>query len=931
MPPKDESERGAGSVEGRELGAERRAPSAESPRPPWLRERRFFRTSADRDVEDELAFHLAMRAELLEQSGLDPQTARDTALGRFGDVAEVRERCLDISHQRERRMKRHELWTATRQHVRFALRRLRSAPGFAAAVLIMLALGIGATTAVFGVVDGILLRPLPFHEPERLVDLSHSIQISGISKAEQSDATFLLYQRNATGAFESMGAYRIRDVNLGALGDGSAPAAERVGAAGVSASLFPTLRAAPALGRLFRPDDDRRDSPRTIVLSHSLWRNRFAGDPGVIGRRIVVDGAEREVIGVMPEGFRYPTAATAAWMPLGFDPAKTNVGSFNFQAIGRLKPGVSPEAARAELARVLPRLLDEFPSEIPREMFAQAKLAPVVRPLRDAVVGDVGHMLWILLGAVGLLLAVACANVASLFLVRAEGAQRDVAIRVALGAGQGAVAAQYLAEALLLAAGGGVLGVLLALLGVRALHAAPAGADLPRLTEVGVDGRVVLFATGVATLSALAVGLLPVLRARRVSPGVVLKESSRSATSGRERQRARSALVVAQVALALVLVAGSTLIARSFAELRDVHPGFDASGVLTLRVALPRATYADATATLRFLDHVTEEARALPGVRGVAVMDWLPLSDDHNDSVIMIEDRPLPSNVVPPGHPITYVSPEYFATLGVPLLAGRTFGRADAKSPAAEVLVSRSFAERYWKGESPIGKRLRPSLNGPWYTIVGVAGDVHMESLEKPAEEFLYFPLVIPDTPAPIVPGGVAIAVRAAGDPMAVAPALRAIIRRADPSLPTYDEGTMMARLASAAARTRFVLLMLGTASVVALAIGAVGLYGVLAYAVTLRRREIGVRMALGASVRDVTRMIARRGIALAALGVAAGLLGALATTRFLEKLLYGVSPTDPATLAGACAVLFAVAAVASWLPARRAAGVSPMESLRRD
>jgi predicted permease len=388
---------------------------------------------------------------------------------------------------------------------------------------------------------------------------------------------------------------------------------------------------------------------------------------------------------------------------------------------------------------------------------------------------------------------------------------------------------------------------------------------------------------------------------------------------------------VAQVALALVLVAGSTLIARSFARLRDVQPGFDASGVLTVRIALPRATYADASATLHFYDRVLAEARALPGVRGAAVTDWLPLTDDHNDSVVEIEDHPLPANAVPPDHPMAEVSPDYFATLGIPLVAGRTLSPADAAHPATEVVVSRSFAERYWKGQSPIGRRLRPGLTETWYTIVGVAGDVHMESLEKPAEELIYFPIVQPDKNGPSAPRHVAIALRTSGNPTSVAPSLRAILRRADPALPTYDESPMTALLSRAAARTRFVLLMLGTASVVALAIGAVGLYGVLAYGVTLRRREIGVRMALGASVRDVTRMIARRGILLASLGVGAGLLGALATTRFLDKLLYGVSPTDPATLAGACVVLFAVAAVASWLPARRAATVSPMESLQRD
>jgi predicted permease len=443
---------------------------------------------------------------------------------------------------------------------------------------------------------------------------------------------------------------------------------------------------------------------------------------------------------------------------------------------------------------------------------------------------------------------------------------------------------------------------------------------------------VLLFAVAVTTASALAVSLLAVLRARRVAPGVVLKESSRSATVGRERQRARSALVVAQVALALVLVAGSTLMARSFARLRDVRPGFDPRGVLVLRVALPWATYPDAAATLRFHQRVLDETRALPGVRAAAVLDWVPLGGDHNDSALEIEDHPLEGDAVPPDHPLNYVSADYFATMGIPLMAGRAFTREDVGRPAAEAIVSHAFAERYWKGQSAIGKRVR-TFGGTWCTVVGVAGDVHMESLEKPAEQLVYFPIVAPgDKGGPYVPHTVAIAVRTSGtDPLAVAPAVRGIVRRVDPVLPTYGERSMATVLAGAAARTRFVLLMLGAASLVALAIGAVGLYGVLAYGVTLRRREIGVRMALGASVRDVTRMIARRGLVLSAIGVAAGLAGALATTRFLHGLLYGVSPTDPATLAGACVVLLAVAAVASWVPARRAAATDPMESLRRD
>jgi putative ABC transport system permease protein len=900
--------------------------------PDWLRERRFWRSNADRDVNDELSFHLAMRAQLLQQQGLDPQTARDAALERFGDLDDVRARCLDISHERERRMKRRELWTTLSQHVRYALRRLRAAPGFATAVLLILALGIGATTAVFGVVDGILLRPLPFHEPERLVALTHTIALSGMQNIDQSDGTIMLYQRHATQSFEGIGAYRERDVNLGAIASSGDPA-ERVLSATVTPSLFPTLGVAPVRGRALRRDDAAPGAPAVVVLSTQLWHRKFGGDPAIVGRRLVIDGAEREVVGVMPEAFRYPSATTTLWLPLAFDPAKTNPASFNFHGVARLRAGVSPATATAELDHWLPRLLEEYPAPIPPDMWERAHIRAVVTPLRDVVIGDAAHLLWMLLGAVVLLLAIACANVASLFVVRGEGAQRELAIRLALGAGSGAVVAQYLTEAALLTGGGAALGVLLAVLGIRALHASPNGADLPRLAEVAVDARVVLFAVGIAALSALVVSILPVLRARHVAPGVVLKESSRSATSGPARQRARSLLVVLQVALALVLVAGSTLMARSFAELRDVQPGFDARNVLTLRFSLPRGGNDDPVARARFYQRMIEEAEALPGVRSVTVMDWLPLSDDSNDSVVQLEDQPLPSGTVPPDHPMTYVSADYFSTLGVPVIEGRSFARADAVRPTTEALVSRSFARKYWNGASPIGKRLRPNIQGPWFTIVGVVGDVHMRSLDRPAEELVYLPLLIPDDEGSIfAPNGVSVAVRTTGgDPSALTTRVREMFRSLDPSLPIYAEQPMTALLASATARTRFVLLMLGVASVVALAIGMVGLYGVLAYGVTLRRREIGVRVALGATARDVTLMVARSGIVLAVVGVVAGLLGTMAATRVLQNLLYGVSPTDPVALAGACLVLLIVAAVASWLPARQAAVIDPMEALRRD
>ncbi len=813
--------------------------------------------------------------------------------------------------------------------LRHAARRLRRVPGFTAATLLVLALGIGASTAVFSIVDGVLLRPLPYPAPDRLVDVSHSIVVPGRSHVEQSDASYLLYQRHNT-VFDAIGASRDYDVNLGAIVGGTADA-ERVPATGVSASLLAVLAVTPLLGRKFATRDDRKDAPLVALLSEGLWRRRFGGDQSIVGRKLIVDGAPREIVGVMHGGFQYPTSATQIWLPLRLDPATANSGSFNYKAIARLKPGVTPDAAAADLDRVLPRLLDEFPTNIPREMFAQVKLHPLVKPLRDVIVGDVRTLLWTLFGAVGLVLLIACANVANLFLVRGESRQRELAVRSALGAGFPAVLAQYLSEALLLALGGGLLGLGLAAVAVRVTRALPRGIELPRLAEVTIDGRVVLFAVMVSLATAIAVSLVPLIRARRLPIGTVLRESGRSATVGGQRQRARSALVVAQVALALVLVASSGLLARSFAHLRNVKPGFDADGVFATQLAMPVVKYTTTTSRMQFYDRLLVQARAIPGVRDVAVTSWLPLSSNHDDAVMEVEDVPPPPNAVPRDHTKSYVSASYFSTMRVPLLRGRTFGTQDPQHADLEAIVSRAFAQRYWKDASPIGRRLRTGIDGPWFTIVGVAGDVHLTALDQPAEETVYFPLVTPDSSQTWTPGEVALVVRTDGDPAALARPVRTIAQSLDATLPIYDETLMTSLVGAASARARFMTVLLAVASGLALVLGAVGIYGVMAYGVSLRRREIGVRMALGARPVDVRQMISRQGVLLAAVGVAIGLGGALGVTRFLHGLLYDVSPTDPLTLTATCVVLLLVALAASWIPARRAAGMDAAAALRSD
>ena len=811
--------------------------------------------------------------------------------------------------------------------LRFAARRLARARSFTIAAVFVLALGIGATTAVFSVVNGVLLRPLPYPAADRLVWLGHSVEVSGVDKADQSDASFLLYQEQAH-AFDGIAISRDADVNLGAV-DGNDARAERVAAMGVSANMFDVLRVRPALGRAFRPGEDRVTAAKVAILSHTLWQEQFHGDASVIGKRILVDGVSREIVGVMPRGFAYPFPTTQLWMPIPLDRATANAGSFNYRGIARLKSGVTLAAARADLERVLSRILDEFPSGIPAAMWAQAHVRPLVIPLRDSIVGDVSRLLWILLGSVSLVLVIASANVANLFLVRGESRQLELAVRSALGSGLAGIIAQALSESIVLAAAGGMFGVLLALLGVKLVTTFGGGLGVPRIQEVSVEGSVLLFALGVSVFCAVFVSLVPVLRARRVPIALVLREAGRGSTAGGPRQWARSTLVVAQVALALVLVAVSGLLARSFARLRDVRPGFEPSGIVMARIALPERNYPSVASTLSFYDRLLERMRAIPGVRDVTITNWVPLTSDHNDTVVSIEDHPLPPNAVPRAHFIPSVDAQFFHTMGIPLLAGRTFGAIDPERPPFEVIVSHAFAERYWPGASPLGKRVKPGITGPWWTIVGEVGDVHFEALDRPANDALYVPLAQFQEGKLFAEHFVAVLVRTDRANTTPFSAIRQAVHALDPALPTYDEHSLNDIVRAASARARVTLLLLAIASGLALILGAVGIYGVMAYGVSLRQREIGVRIALGARPLDVSRMVSRQGVTLGAIGVAIGILCALSVTHVLRGLLYDVSPTDPLILGATCVVLLVVAFFASWIPARRAASVDPSEALR--
>jgi predicted permease len=813
--------------------------------------------------------------------------------------------------------------------LRYAARRLARAPLFSVTTVLVLALGVGASTAMFGIVNGVLLRPLPFAQPERLVVLSHTSDIAGVGAMGQSDATVLHYQRQAR-AFDGVAAWRAQDVNF-AIGNGAQRGAERLAAASVSANVLDVLGASPALGRGFRAGEDRASAARVAILSHALWQGQFAGDAGVLGRTVTVNGQPHVIVGVMGPRFGWPTPETRLWRPLEFDPARTNVGSFNFSALARLRAGVTTEAARADLARTLPRLLQDFPADIPPAMWAKVRLQPVVTPMKEWMIGDAGRLLWILLGSAGLVLLVACANVANLFLVRGESRQREVAVRGAIGAGLSGMIAQSLGEALVLATAGGVAGLALAAAGMGLATRFGASLGVPRLEQVTLDGPVALFALGTALFCAAAVSVVPALRARRLPIASVLRDAGRGATEGISRHAARNALVVAQVALALVLVAGSGLLARSFARLRNVKPGIEADGVTMARIALARADYPDLGATVRLYDRLLEQVRALPGVTEATLTTMVPLTRDHDDTVLGVEDHPLPEGAVARVHFVPTVDSAYFRTLRIPMLRGRTFGAQDPARGVREVVVSEAFARRYWGEASPLGRRLRPGMDSTWYTIVGVAGDVHHEALHTRAEDAVYFPIVTANRGTPRY---IAILVRGAGapgalTPEALAPALRRIVRSLDPSLPTFDERSLIEVVAAASARARVTLVLLAATSGIALLLGAIGLYGVMAYGVSLRRREIGVRLALGARPADVRGMISLQGIRLGAIGVTIGVACALGVTRLLAGLLYEVSPTDPLTLVGTCVALLAVSLAASWLPARRAAAMDPAVALR--
>jgi putative ABC transport system permease protein len=815
-----------------------------------------------------------------------------------------------------------------RQDVRVALRGLRRRPAFTALVVLTLALGIGANTAIFSVVNGVLLRPLPYHHPGEIATVWMQWPSNPHGELSQPEYWDL---REQSRSFSRLAAYASGSLTLTGSGQ-----PERLTAGFASAGALPLLGVAPALGRGFGPEDDQPGRPQVVLLSDGLWRRRFGADPHVIGRSLRLDDAPATVIGVMPPGFQLPTDYTGPgmeiWAPLQLDPAidRSERGWHWVRVIGRLRPGTDIAAASREVAALATRMRETYPGE-----YKSAFSGFAVSAAED-LVGDVRPAILVLLGAVGLLLLIACANVASLLLARAEARQREVAVRTALGAGSGRMVRQLLTESLVLAAAGGVLGLLLADWGVRAIVAA-APPTLPRLEAIGTDGWVLGFTLLITTATGVLFGLLPALQAARPDLTVALGEGGRSGSSA-GRQRFRRGLVVAQIALAVVLVTSAGLLLRSFERLRGVDPGFDPDGLLTAQVELSPVRYETPAQVRSFYRQLVEALERIPGVQSAAAVRALPMTGrlEIGDWSFVIEGRhswpPTPAERI--NADWQSLTPHYFGTLKIPVLQGRGLEQGDRQGGQQVVVVNRTLARSAWPEGNAVGQRILLGGGGTdsvWRTVVGIVGDVRHRGLSAEPRPEMYLPYDQFPAGTGTPSRTMRLVLRTGGNPSAAAPALRAAAAALDPDLPVTEVQTMTTALGAWAAERRLTMLLVGGFALLALTLGAVGVYGVMAHLVVQRTREIGVRIALGAAPRSILGLVLSQGAWLAGLGVGLGLLAALAASRLLSGLLFDVAPTDPVTYLVTIAALLLVAVTAALIPARRATRTDPVEALRSE
>ncbi len=874
------------------------------------------RERLDRDLDEELRSHIEMRAADNLAAGMSPQAARYEAQKRFGNTALLKEdtRNADIVGW---------LDVAARDF-RYALRMLQRSPGFTAVAVLTLVLGIGANTAIFSVINSVLLRPLPYHDPGSLVMVWETNSQHPKPHNTVSPPNFLDWQTRNT-VFSDM-AY-IADVrnNLTGIGD-----PEEVVVQAVSANFFSVLEVNLLLGTGFTPENGQAGHDNVVILSYGLWKDRFAGEPAIVGKSILLNGKPRTVVGVAPQNFNWfikdgslTGARPRLWSPFVFPQSfhdHKQIGRF-LTVAARLKPGVTAAQAQAEMTAIAAQLEHEYPD-------FDGHWGINVVPLRQQISGELRPALLILFGAVAFVLLIACANVSSLLLARAASREREMAIRTAIGASRWRIARQLLMESLLLAVIGGGIGVALTVLGTNALLAASPH-NLLDLPSVSIDLRLLAFAVAATLLAGLLFGFLPSYVSAHSQISQTLREGGRGSSSGKRRRFARSAFVVAQLSLALVLLAGSGLLIRSFVRLVGVHPGFDTAHLLTFKVSLSQSKYASDKLCMAFFQQLLARIGAVPGVRSVTMENFPPLTGLGAATGVHLLSQPQVSLMDLPVANVRVVGPEYFSTMSIPLRAGRLFNEREMAEEKHVAIINQAFADKYLNGVNPLGqkaviymKSLAESGNQP-SEIIGVVGDVRQMGLDVAAEPTVYWP--IPE----LVYSGMTILVRTSGDPLSVVPAIHAELQQLDREQPMASIATMEQLLADSLSRARFTMLLLGIFAAVALLLAAVGIYGLIAYSVTQRTQELGIRIALGAQRRDVLRLVLGQGTRLTLLGLALGIAAALGITRLLASLLFGISATDPLTFAGVAALLAFVALLACFIPARRATRVDPIVALR--
>jgi predicted permease len=881
----------------------------------------FWKIPVEQEVEEEIAFHLEMQTRRYIAEGMTPAEARETALQRFGDPESVREKCHAIGHKLEVEMRRAELRHELRQDLTFALRLLRNSPLFTAIALVTLAVGIGANAAIFSVVKAVLLQALPYREAARTVVIWNGYDQPGLEHAAIAAAEFADI-REQQQTFDGVSAINRQRMNL--IGEGEP---EQLMGYAVSPNLFDLLGVTPQLGRGFSTEDGQEGSEKVVLLSHALWMRRFGGDPSVIDRSIQLGGKLRTVIGVMPAGVGFPDAPVGflnvrgdVWVPYGWEQARAEPrGDQYLGVIARIRSDKGIDQARADLETIAARFRAQFP-----DRYTASRWKLVLVPLHDQMVGDVRPALLLLLGAVALVLVIACVNIANLLLTRGAVRQRELAMRGALGAGRGRLVRQLLTESLLLSLAGGALGVLLAWWGVHTLVRLDPG-NIPRLDGVHIDGEVLLFSLGVAAATGLVFGLMPALHLSRLDLRAVLQSSGHGSTVGRGYRRFRNALVMAEVAMAFIVLVQAGLLVRSFGALQRVDPGFRAGGVLSLQLSIPSAKYDSPEKKAAFYQELRSRVAALPGVQQASAVYPLPMGGEGWSGSYLVETEPVAPGQPEPHAEYAVAMPGYFRTMGIPLREGRELTDHDAPGAPEVVIVDELLARRHWPEQSAVGKRINliGQSVGEWATVVGVVGHVRNTGPQEEGEPQIYMPFL--QRPQ----GALFVVARTAAEPAVIVPGLRDAVREVDPDQPIRALRPMPELVEGAVARQRFNMLLLSLFAVVALVLAVVGLYGLMAGLVSQRVHESGIRLALGGSPGHALGLILGTGLRIVLAGLLFGLAGAFLLARIVAGLLFSIRTTDPLTYGSIAALVLLVSLAATWLPARRATRIDPLEALR--